>query len=69
MPKWVVSTVAGAFALIASAAIAWAVNIDGTQRMLLQDVSGLKESRERMIEQLGRIEDKVDRLLENWRGR
>lgn len=63
VPKWVIGFVAGGLSLVCTAMLAWAVNIDGTQRGLLEDVSSLKEHRLHVTEQLDRIEDKLDKLL------
>lgn len=62
--KWSVGIAAGLLTLVSGAAISWAVNVDLTQRTLLQDVSSLQETREHVTDSLGRIEGKVDRLLE-----
>lgn len=64
LPKWAVAVVAGLFTLIGSALLAWAIDVNDTQRCLLQDVSSLQENRGHVAESLKRIEDKVDRLLE-----
>lgn len=61
--RWIVGIGVGLLTLLSGAAISWAVNVDMTQRQLLQDVSGLQENRENVCDSLKRIEDKVDRLL------
>ena len=63
VPKWLIGFVAGGLSLVCTAMLAWAVNVDGTQRSLLSDVSSLKEHRLHVTQQLDRIEDKLDTLL------
>ncbi len=63
LPKWFLGTLSGALILLATGTVSWAVNVDKTQRALLQDVSSLQENREHVCDSLKRIEDKVDRLL------
>jgi hypothetical protein len=65
VPKWAIGIVAGAASMVGTAVLAWAVNIDGTQRGLIEDVSSLKEHRLHVTEQLDRIETKLDKLLSN----
>lgn len=64
MPKWVLALCAGGLSLVCTAMLAWAVNIDTTQRDLLSDVSSLKEHKIHVTEQLDRIENKLDKLLD-----
>ena len=63
IPRWVV--VASGFLLATSltSIVAWAVNIDTTQRNLLIDVSELREHKVHVTEQLNRIEKKIDLIM------
>lgn len=62
LPRWVFGLVVGATSLVTGAALSWAVNIDMTQRSLLQDVAVLKANTATFSKQLERIEGKVDKL-------
>jgi hypothetical protein len=63
LPKWVIGIVVGILTMTSGAVLSWAVNVDATQRDLLQNVSGLQENREYVSSSLKRIESKVDQLL------
>jgi hypothetical protein len=64
MPVWLLSAIGVIMTLTLSTALGWAVQIDRTQRSLIQDVSRLDEVRVYTYRQLERIEVKVDKLLE-----
>lgn len=63
VPRWVVVVVGFLLATSITSMVAWAVNIDVTQRNILIDVSELKEHKIHVTEQLDRIESKLDQLL------
>ena len=62
VPRWLFGLVVGSSSLVAGAALSWAVNIDSTQRCLLQDVARLQSDTMNFAKQLERIENKVDQL-------
>lgn len=64
LPRWAFGVIVSGASLVCGAGLSWAVNIDTTQRCLLQDVSALKADTAHFGQQLRRIEEKVDQLQE-----